>query len=222
MKTTGSIDIKDYKVNTRILYTNKTSIFDTLFEGIILEFSDSDEYVCIQAPDLKIHWHKVNEIRVVDMLKNKAMEEFKDRLVKDSVEFAKKHDLYEKPKETLKEQKTEKTHYEVYPNYKTNEPTPVYFLEIYNGKTWKLCLRNSFSVPKLGLSSEVHPYTLGEGEIADESRIDMYTLKNLKRIVNGLNLLYEKDKPRISPYPDFETAKDKIDWQKNYPYPTFS
>lgn len=186
MKTTESIDIKDYKVNTRILFKYKSTI-GTVFEGIILEFSDSGEYVCIQAPDLKIHWHKVNEIQVVDTLQNKAVEEFKDQLVKESIEFAKKHDLYEKPKETLKEQKIEKPHYEVYPNYKTNEPTQAYFLEIYNGKTWKLCLRNSFSVPKFGWSG--HPYTLGEGEITDESRIDMYTLRNLKRIVDGLNLL---------------------------------
>jgi hypothetical protein len=215
MKTTGSINIKDYKVNTRVLFKYKSTI-STVFEGVILEFSDSGEYVCIQNTVGKTHWHQTKDLHVEDTLKNKAIEEFKDRLVKDSIEFAKKHDLCVKPE---KSEETLKSHYEVYPNYKFNEPTSVYFLEIYNGKTWKLCFRNSFNVPKLGwFSSEGHPYVLGEGEIAAEYLINMYTLCNLKRIVDGLNLLYDKDKTPISPYPDFETAKEKVDWQKDHPY----
>jgi hypothetical protein len=216
MKTTGSINIKDYKANTRVLFKYKSTTIGAVFEGIILEFSDSGEYVCIQNTIGKTHWHQTKDLHVEDTLKNKAVEEFKDRLVKDSIEFAEKHDLCVKPE---KSEETLKSHYEVYPNYKFNEPTSVYFLEIYNGKTWKLCLRNNFSVPKLGwFSSEGHPYTLGEGEIADESRIDMYTLRNLKRIVDGLNLLYDKDKETL-PKTTYETAKEKEDWHQYYPHP---
>ena len=80
----------------------------------------------------------------------------------------------------------------------------------------------NFSVPKFGWSSEVHPYTLGEGKIAHEYLINMYTLSNLKRIVDGLNMQNTKDNSPLPPT-SFESSKfrnkEKIDWQKNYPYP---
>lgn len=97
-------------------------------------------------------------------------------------------------------------------------------MEIYNGERWKLCLRAdlNFSVPKFGWSSEVHPYTLGEGKIAHEYLINMYTLTNLKRIVDGLNMQNTKDSSPLPPT-SFESSKfrnkEKIDWPKNYPYP---
>jgi hypothetical protein len=111
---------------------------------------------------------------------------------------------------------------EVYPSeliYGNNRPN--YFLEIYNGEQWKLCLRakHDFSVPKFGWSSgEVHPYTLGQGKIASEGLISMYSLHNLKKIVDGLNMQDTKESSPLPP-PSFETSKEKIDWQKNYPYP---
>ena len=95
-------------------------------------------------------------------------------------------------KENSEESKKEKPkEFEVYPYAIYDKDKPKYFLEIYNGEQWKLCSRNDFpfNVPKFGWSSEGHPYTLGEGKIAHESKIDMYTLTNLKRIVDGLNLL---------------------------------
>lgn len=77
---------------------------------------------------------------------------------------------------------------------------------------------DGFSVPKIGWFGEGHPYTLGEGKIASEGLINMYTLSNLKRIVDGLNMQNTKESSPLPP-PMFETSKEKIDWQKNYPYP---
>lgn len=114
-------------------------------------------------------------------------------------------------KENSEEFKNEKPKtLEFYPT-QPSEDSCSYFLEIHNEETWKLCLKNNFSVPKFGWSG--HPYTLGEGKIAHESKIDMYTLRNLKRIVDGLNLLYAKDH---APFPPttFETSKEKVDWNK--------
>lgn len=132
-----------------------------------------------------------------------------DQWMKENSEESKK----EKPKE-----------FEVYPYAIYDKDKPTYFLEIYNGKIWKLCMRNEsvFSVPKFGwsspnlYSSEGHPYTLGEGKIAHESMIDMYTLTNLKRIVDGLNLLYTKDTETL-PKATFETSKEEIVWPKTCP-----
>jgi hypothetical protein len=71
MKTTGSKNIKDYKVNTRILYCHKRH--QTLqWEAIISEFSDSGEYVCLEhSPNETNNWQKVTDIIVLDTLKNK-------------------------------------------------------------------------------------------------------------------------------------------------------
>jgi hypothetical protein len=98
---------------------------------------------------------------------------------------------------------------EVYPSKVIHgKNRPNYFLEIYNGKQWKLCLRAelNFSVP------------LGQGKIASEGLISMYSLHNLKKIVDGLNMQDTKESSPLPP-PSFETSKEKIDWQKNYPYP---
>lgn len=123
-------------------------------------------------------------------------------------------------KPELKEEKPNT--FEVYPSeILSSEDRPKYFLEIYNGERWKLCLRAelNFSVPKFGWSSEeVHPYTLGEGKIASDALVSMYSLPNLKRIVDGLNMQNTKDSSPLPP-PMFETSKEKVDWQKNYPYP---
>ena len=135
-------------------------------------------------------------------------------------------------KENSEESKNEKPkELEVYPYAIYDKDKPKYFLEIYNGKIWKLCLRNDFpfNVPKFGWSSEGHPYTLGEGKIAHESMIDMYTLTNLKRIVDGLNLLHTKDTETLTK-DTFETSKEKAQgelqksvkhdpmWQKTFEY----
>jgi len=125
-------------------------------------------------------------------------------------------------KPELKEENPKPTTLEVYPDEVIHgKNRPKYFLEIYNGKQWKLCLRAelNFSVPKFGWSSgEVHPYTLGQGKIAPEGLISMYSLHNLKKIVDGLNMQDTKESSPLPP-PSFETSKEKIDWQKNYPYP---
>ena len=123
---------------------------------------------------------------------------------------------------TTSEEKPKPNTFEVYPSeILSSEDKPKYFLEIYNGERWKLCLRAelNFSVPKFGWSSEeVHPYTLGEGEFASDGLISMYSLHNLKRIVDGLNMQDTKESSPLPP-PSFETSKEKVDWQKNYPYP---
>lgn len=71
MKTTGSKNIKDYKINTRILYCHKRHQTPQ-FEAIISEFSDSGEYVCLEySPNKTNDWYKVADIIVLDTLKNK-------------------------------------------------------------------------------------------------------------------------------------------------------
>jgi len=121
-----------------------------------------------------------------------------------------------------KEENPKPTTLEVYPDEVIHgKNRPKYFLEIYNGKQWKLWLTKelNFSVPKFGWSSvEAHPYNLGQGKIAPEGLISMYSLHNLKKIVDGLNMQDTKESSPLPP-PSFETSKEKIDWQKNYPYP---
>lgn len=253
MKITGSKNIKDYKINTRILYCHKRHQTPQ-FEAIISEFSDSGEYVCLEySPNKTKDWYKVADIVVLDTLKSKqtpvnevsyeqqeadAIEkECEDyELTKDEMIFCDEVDqkmteedwnsfgeFHNKPESKEKEVVKPNT-LEIYPP-DSEKGKPVYFLEIYNGERWKLCLRAevSFSVPKFGWSSgEVHPYTLGEGKIAHEYLINMYTLSNLKRIVDGLNMQNTKESSPLPPT-SFEPSKfrnkEKIDWQKNYPYP---
>jgi len=125
-------------------------------------------------------------------------------------------------KPELKEENPKPNKLEVYPDEVIHgKNRPKYFLEIYNGKQWKLWLTKelNFSVPKLSWSSgEAHPYNLGQGKIAPEGLISMYSLHNLKKIVDGLNMQDTKESSPLPP-PSFETSKEKIDWQKNYPYP---
>jgi hypothetical protein len=125
-------------------------------------------------------------------------------------------------KPELKEENPKPTTLEVYPDEVIHgKNRPKYFLEIYNGKQWKLWLTKelNFSVPKFGWSSvEAHPYNLGQGKIAPEGLISMYSLHSLKKIVDGLNMQDTKESSPLPP-PSFETSKEKIDWQKNYPYP---
>jgi len=112
---------------------------------------------------------------------------------------------------------------EVYPSdviHGKNKPT--YFLEIYNGERWKLCLRAelNFSDPRFGWSSgEVHPYTLGEGEFASDGLISMYSVHNLKRIVDGLNMQDTKESSPLPPTSFEPLRTNNPNWQKNYPYP---
>lgn len=248
-----SKNIKDYKENTRILYCHKGRQTPQ-FEAIISEFSDSGEYVCLEYSSNKTNdWYKVADIIVLDTLKNKQTpvdevlyeqqeadaiekecEEYE--LTKDTMIFYDEVDqkmteedwnsfgeYHNKPESKEKEDVKPNT-LEIYPPASERGKT-VYFLEIYNGERWKLCLRNridNFSVPKIGWFGEGHPYTLGEGKIASEGLINMYTLSNLTRIVDGLNLLDNTDRSSL-PSTTFEPSKfrnkEKIDWQKNYPYP---
>lgn len=259
MKATGSKNIKDYKINTRILYCHKRHQTPQ-FEAIISEFSDSGEYVCLEhSPNKTNDWYKVADIIVLDTLKNKQTpvdevsyeqqeadaiekecEEYeitKDTMIfydevdqkmteEDWNSFGEYHLSAESYNEWLKKKEKaqeELQKLEVYPSdviHGKNKPT--YFLEIYNGERWKLCLRAelNLSIPKLGWSSgEVHPYTLGEGKIAHEYLINMYTLSNLKRIVDGLNMQNAKESSPLFP-PSFEPLHtNNPNWQKNYPHP---
>lgn len=235
MKTTGSKNIKDYKENTRILYCHKRHQTPQ-FEAIISEFSDSGEYVCLEySPNKTNDWYKVADIIVLDTLKDKqtpvdevsyeqqeadAIEEECNKMTEeDWNSFGEYHNKTEsKEKEDVKPNTLE-----IYPP-DSEKRKPIYFLEIYNGERWKLCMRAelNFSVPKFGWSSgEVHPYTLGEGKIASEHMINMYTLRNLTRIVDGLNLVYEKDKNPILPPTTYETSKEKIDLAEELSIPNY-
>ena len=123
-------------------------------------------------------------------------------------------------KPELKEENPKPNTLEVYPSEVIHgKNRPKYFLEIYNGKQWKLWLTKelNFSVPKFGWSNgEAHPYNLGQGKIASDGLISMYSLHNLKKIVDGLNMQDTKESSPLPPS-SFETSKEKIDWQKNYP-----
>ena len=113
--------------------------------------------------------------------------------------------------------------FEVYPSeILSSEDRPKYFLEIYNGERWKLCLRAelNFSVPKFGWSSEEgHPYTLGDGEFASDGLMSMYSVHNLKRIVDGLNMQDTKESSPLPPTSFEPLRTNNPNWQKNYPYP---
>lgn len=93
---------------------------------------------------------------------------------------------------------------EYYPkNYAENNC--MYYLEFFQNDRWKLYLRQILSVPKFGICNELHPYVLGEGKIDKPEMISMYTYKNLKRIVDGLNLLPKLNED-LNPYPKMSSG----------------
>jgi hypothetical protein len=88
---------------------------------------------------------------------------------------------------------------EYYPkNYAENNC--MYYLEFFQNDRWKLYLRQTLSVPKFSICSKLPSYVLGEGKVDIPDMYSMYTYNNLKRIVDGLNLLPKLNED-LNPYP---------------------
>lgn len=93
---------------------------------------------------------------------------------------------------------------EYYPkNYAENNC--MYYLEFFKNDRWKLYLRQTLSVPKFSICSELPSYVLGEGKVDNPNMISMYTYNNLKRIVDGLNLLPKLNED-LNPYPKMSSG----------------
>jgi hypothetical protein len=219
---------EEYKIGTNIIYRPFCKV-GSLYEGQILGYSDSKKYVNIESKNGSSNWYEIDDIGVVDTV---------ERIKSDNSEYIvdpTNNDFISKKKQSEEEMQkvifkasdkddprmsdedwndlanqlySNKNTYECYPeNYL--ETDYMYYLEIFNNTDWKLCLRSKMNIPKFGMSGELHPYTLGEGKMDKPEMISMYNLRNLKRIVDGLNLLV-KPNENLKPYPKMS----KGDWKK--------
>lgn len=222
---------EEYKIGTNIIYKEGSPLrYNSLYEGQILGYSDSKKYVNIKNKNSVSGWYELDSIHVVDTVKkiksdvsgymvDPAKNEFiskkkqsEEELQKVILKAGDKDDprMTEEDWNDLANQLySNKNTYECYPeNY--SETDCRYYLEIFNDTDWKLRLRNNMSIPKFGMSGELFPYCLGEGKIDKPEMISMYNLRNLKRIVDGLNLLV-KPNENLNSYPKMKEMTEE-DW----------
>jgi hypothetical protein len=221
-----------YKIGTNIIYRMFGQLDFPKIEGKIVNFSDNRHYVKVKQKNGGYFWSHVDELHVYasfSEIPTETKSEVSEYIVDPINDFIskKKKSEEEMQKVIFKTNEADdprmtdedwnalanqlysnKNTYGCYPeNY--SETDCRYFLEIYNDTDWKLCMRNNMNIPKFGMSGELHPYTLGEGKIDKPEMISMYNLRNLKRIVDGLNSV-AKPNEDLNSYPKMS----KGDWKK--------
>jgi hypothetical protein len=210
---------EDYKNGTTVIYRLFSKV-GSLYEGEILGYSDSKKFVNIKNKNSLSQWHEIDSIYVVDTVENLKSDFFtkediehenKNIFTKEDVQdyenmikwqkFKENYWTYgtnvetkdkDDPKMTDEdwEDLTKQLHPDEYYPKNYLENNCMYYLEFFQNDRWKLCLRQTLSVPYdlFGICKEGHPMVLGEGKVDNPNMISMYTYNNLKIIVDGLNL----------------------------------
>lgn len=225
---------EEYKNGTTIIYRLFSKV-GSLYEGEILGYSDSKKYVNIKNKNSLSQWHEIDSIYVVDTVEKIKSEFFtkediehenKNIVTKEDVQDYENMIKWQKFKENywtyganvetedkddpkMTDEDWEDLTKQLYPDeyYPKNyaENNCMYYLEFFKNDRWKLYLRQTLSVPKFSICSELPSYVLGEGKVDNPNMISMYTYNNLKRIVDGLNLLPKLNED-LNPYPKMSSG----------------